>query len=111
MANYSFLRGLELPGGEVFEDTNFTQKEPNTPIFVGRTGLTFKKCNLVNCLLPIDSVITQCNTTQISRCSHNHPTWGLAECVDECEHMIDKDTISLDGVVIDTIYVYKDKEI
>lgn len=109
MSNYSITNELPVAeNGQTFESDNFEQAMPDTPIFEGVTGLVFKKCNLINCALPSDAVIVSCNTSQVSRCSHLHSGYGLTECPEECSHMVEKNEINIDGVLIDTVYTYKD---
>lgn len=97
--------------GDVFERSNFSQAIPHTSIFPGISGLTFRQCNLVNCDVPADAVVESCNTSQVSRCFHLHPDFGLLEEEDNCEHVVDTDTITIDGQVVDIIYHRKDKDI
>ena len=47
-----------------FEYCNLTQRAQDTKMFIGITGLTFKECNLVNCSLPNDAILINCNNTQ-----------------------------------------------
>lgn len=112
MPNYSWTTGKELPDGMVFVNCNFSQKEPHTAIFTGKTGLTFRNCNLVNCDIPADSVVEGGIRCHVSYCSHVHPQWvekGLLECAENCSHVTGVDTITIDGVAIDTVYNYADK--
>lgn len=86
--NYAY-KNPECSDGETFEYCNFTQLVPNTELFEDKTGLTFNNCNLINCKVPADSVIKDCNTAQIERCSHNHPELlkrGLKQCTVDCKH-------------------------
>lgn len=93
--------------GDVLEGHNFAQVLPGTAIFEGVTGLTFRGCNLVNCVVPVDAVVEKCNTAQVDRCSHLHA--GLPyTCEVECRHMTSKEEIVVDGVVVDTLYEYQD---
>lgn len=114
MPNYAFTRGLALPtinNGHKFEYCNFVQAQPHTKIFEGVTSLTFKKCNLMNCDVPPDAIVDDCLHIHKSLCSHNHPRWvkkGLAECVENCSHIIEIDIITIDGVEVDTVYHRKD---
>ena len=56
--NFSGLGRLpKFREGDVFEDCNLAQEEPNTPVATGAKGLIFRRCNLVNCDLPPDAVI------------------------------------------------------
>jgi hypothetical protein len=115
MPNYAFTRLQNLPiveNNSIIDGWNLTQKEPNTSIFIGNTGLTFIRCNLINCSVPIGSIIEDCLVGNISFCSNEHPEWvakGLTECVENCSHVTSVDTITIDGVVVDTIYHYSDK--
>lgn len=99
---------LNAQTGDVFERVNFAQKSPHTLICEGVTELTFLNCNLTNCDIPADAIAEGCNRAQINRCSHLHPDIGLSECETECEHMINKDEVWVDGVLVDTFYQYKD---
>ena len=113
MPNYAWTTGKALPENEsVFRDCNFAQMAPHTKIFEGRTGLVFKNCNLMNCDIPPDSVVEGGLRCHVSYCSHQHPRWvekGLLECETLCKHLIDSDTITVDGLLIDTVYYYADK--
>ncbi len=114
MANYAFMAGRTFPNiqnGHVFTGDNFIQKEPDTPIFVGISGLKFVNCNLTNCILPVDATTEGSHPKKRSFCSHVHQRWGLPECPENCEHVVDTDEIIIDGFVIDTIYSYADKEV
>lgn len=110
--NYAFKTDMTAENGTVFKRENFCQVMPGTEIFKGVTGLTFDNCNLINCKVPADAIVKECNTSQISFCSHQHPEFvnkGLPVCVTECSHMVDKTEIRIDGVLIDTTYTYEDK--
>lgn len=117
MANYSFFvaKGIPLPeveNGHVFEMCNFTQLLPHTKIFEGVTGLVFRKCNLVNCDVPVDAVIDDCLRSQIGFCSNVIPKlvdYGLTQCPEVCDHVVDSDSVTIDGVLVDTIYYYENK--
>lgn len=117
MANYAWTTGKSLPevaDGAVIERMNLHQREPHTPVFVGKTGLTFRRCNLINCDVPDGSVIDDCLRAQISHCTNLHPKWadkGLTVCPQVCEHVVDSDTIIVDSVVVDTVYHYEDKAV
>jgi hypothetical protein len=93
----------------VFENVNFSQAVPHTKILEGVKNLTFIQCNLVNCDVPADAIIDGGNVAQVSRCSHVHSDWGLSECAENCEHVVDSDEIKIDGITIDKVYHYKDK--
>lgn len=114
MPNYAFTRGVALPtinNGHTFEYANFMQRVPNTPIFVGITGLTFRKCNLTNCDVPPDATLINCSHIHKELCANLHPKWvakGIPAEVENCSHVVDTDTVTIDGVLVDTIYHYED---
>lgn len=114
MANYAFMTVNTIPdveNGHVFTGDDFIQEVPNTEIFIGKTGLRFINCNLTNCTLPPDAITEGSHPRQRSFCSHVHPRWGLTECIENCEHVIDTDEVTIDDVVIDTTYHYADKAV
>lgn len=116
MANYSLgIKPLpDIENGHTFTGDNFLQLNAHTKIFEGKIGLTFINCNLTNCDPPPDSVFIGIRPKQASFCSHVHPSWierGLPECIESCEHVIDTDEITIDGVVVDTVYHYSDKAV
>lgn len=117
MANYAFTTGKSLPmveNGHEFKECNFCQLEPNTTIFSGVTGLKFIRCNLTNCTIPIDAVKESCIHRQISFCTNLNPDltdYGLTGCATECVHMVNKDEVWVDGVLVDTIYEYEDSAV
>ena len=64
----NFSGNVNPPKAERYENCNFTQPSPNTAIFVGdATVREFFECNLVNCVPPVGSKLTKCNTTQVER--------------------------------------------
>lgn len=109
MANYSGPRISEClaVSGDTLQGHNFCQESPNTPILEGLTGLTFVNCNLVNCKLPAGSVVIDCNTTQVDRCSHLHGHLSY-QCEPECRHLLSREDITVDGEVVDSLYTYAD---
>lgn len=98
---------LNVQNGDTFLNRNFTQIHPHTEILQGISGLKFIGCNLVNCKLPVDATKDDCLHFQKSNCGNIHPKWGL-DCTEDCEHVIESEDITIDGVVIDTIYTHKD---
>jgi len=111
LKQYSFT-DPDCSDGDTFEQCNLSQLVPGTEICEGKIGLTFRQCNLVNCLVPVGSIIERCNTTQVSRCSHLHPEWverGLAECAVDCSHVIEVETVEVAGVPSDMIYTREDE--
>lgn len=114
MSNYAFMTNNSLPdvpNGYIFVGDNFLQRNPNTVIFAGKTGLKFVNCNLINCDLPLDAIVEGTIVKQRSFCSHVHTRWGLDECAEECEHVVDTDKVVIDGIVVDIIYHYADKAV
>lgn len=114
MGNYSFkTTGLPEPVNGVVEGHNFTQGVPHTAIYSGYTGLTFRNCNLCNCDVPGDSTIISCNTGQVSFCGNIHINWAekgvIPSCAENCSHVTDYDTITIDDVSVDTNYAYTDE--
>lgn len=109
MANYSGTRiaNCQAVNGAILKGHNFAQESPGTEILVGLTGLTFIECNLVNCKLPVGSVVEYCNTAQIDRCSHLHESLSY-QCEAECRHLVSREDITVDGIVVDTLYSYED---
>ena len=71
---------------QVFERARLIQKQPHTKIAVGKKGLVFRGCNLMNCDLPPGTVTDMCLTIHKSLCSHCHPGMDLPECAIDCEH-------------------------
>lgn len=109
--NYAFMTGNPIPdvgNGYVFYGENFIQQYPNTEIFTGKTDLKFVNCNLTNCKLPQDAITEGSHPKQRSFCSHVHPRWGLTECTEDCEHVVDIDEVIIDEVIISTTYHYAD---
>ena len=111
MANYSFTDPAEhFQNGDVIESGNFSQLVPNTEIMASLT-LTINGGNFTNVKKQAGWTVNGGNWTQTSRCSHEHPEWiaiGLAACATECSHMLNKDEIRIDGVLIETVYTYGD---
>lgn len=112
MPNYAFTTGKDMPdieNGHTFTEYNFYQKYPHTDIFVGKTGLTFVGCNLLNCDVPGDATIEDSLHIHKSLCSHLHPEYNIQPvCVDDCEHVVDTDEVWIDSVLVDTTYHRKD---
>ena len=113
MANYAFgFHSIpDVENGHIFNGDNFTQLNPHTPILVGKTGLKFINCNLTNCDPPEDSVYDGCQPKHCELCSNLFPKfavkYGLKVCSENCEHVVSSDTISIDGVAVDTTYYHE----
>ena len=71
---------------QIFDRSRFVQKQPHTAIAVGKKGLVFRGCNLMNCDLPPGTITERCLTVHKSLCSHIHPDMGLPKCAEDCEH-------------------------
>ena len=105
--NFSFTDPT-CQDGDTFERCNLSQLQPHTAIFAGRSGLTFRACNLVNCDVPAGSVVIRCNTCQVSRCSHLHPEWPLPIEVEDCPHVVERNEVAVDGATVAVDYVRED---
>jgi len=112
MANYSFTDpGDAIQDGAVIDSGNFSQLVPGTEIMKGKT-LTINGGNFTNVQVQPEWTVNGGNWTQVSRCAHLHPDWivrGLPECVTECSHMVSKDEVYIDDVLVDTVYTYEDE--
>ncbi len=111
MPNYAFKDLPVAQNGDKFTMYNLTRLQPHTAIFAGVTGLTFDNCNLTNCDLPPDAVIIGGQPRHREFCANLHPRWvakGLPSEAENCPHVVDTDTITIDGEVVDTVYHYKD---
>lgn len=114
MPNYAFKPMPEVPEDKIFIEYNFYQLRPETEIFAGITGLKFIRCNLTNCKIPVDAELVSCRHVQYNFCTNLRPDLvdrGLSPCEIECEHMVSKDVITIDGMVIDTVYEYADEKV
>jgi hypothetical protein len=111
MPNYSFI-DPDLTDGSTIDGGNFTQAVPGTEILKGKT-LTINGGNWTNVKQQPEWTVNGGNWTQIERCSHLHPrllSKGLIPaCSTECSHMVEKDEIYVDGVLIDTVCHYEDQ--
>ncbi len=108
--NWSFRDpGDDVPDGSVITGGNFSQLQPNTAIMVGKT-LTIRGGNFSNVKTDANWTIEGGNFSQISRCT-NIASWlvakGLTPCIENCPHVVDVDTVTIDGVVVDTTYHYE----
>lgn len=92
------------------ENMNFSQHQPYTVLtaYAGQ-AVTFRNCNMVNVAIDPAWTVESCNTAQISRCAHLHPDWDLPAEPDNCPHVTDIDEITIDGMVVETIYQREDQ--
>jgi hypothetical protein len=100
--------------GDEFVECNLEQLVPNTPVMTGKTGLVFRECRLINCQLPVGSVVAKCNTRQINFCTNIHPErvgFGQTAEVENCPHVIGTDILEGEGGQTITIYHYEDEEV
>lgn len=110
----SKLSGMNIQNNDTFLGCNFSQTVPHTKVLDGFTGLTFQKCNLINCDVPIDSIIDDCSHYKryVEYCTNLHPTKvNGVPCSENCSHVTETDNIIIDSVPIATIYKYEDKEV
>lgn len=107
------LASMGIQNGDTFEACNFVQIDPHTKILEGYTGLTFKDCNMLNCDPPPDATLISCPNRHRSFCTHINPSkvGASGECVENCSHVVDTDTVTIDGQVVDTTYHYEDTEV
>ena len=64
--NRTSLRAAEfrVQTGDCITDSTLIAREPNTPVFVGVTGLKFARCRFVRCGPPPDATCTKCTYDQ-----------------------------------------------
>lgn len=109
MPNYAFTDpGDAVPDGSTIDSGNFMQLLPHTEILKGK-ALTINGGNWMNVEAQPEWTINGGLWVHRSFCSHVRPDLvehGLTECETECEHMIDKNEIYIDGALVDTIYHY-----
>lgn len=99
--------GDDIPSGSVVSNGNFSQLLPDTAILVGK-ALTINGGNWTNVRQDPAWTINGGNWTQVEYCAHLHPEWNLAVEADNCSHVIETDVVTIDGVVVDTIYHRED---
>ena len=102
--------GSDIPDGSIIYSGNFSQLLPDTVILEGKT-LTIYGGNWINVHIDENWTILGGNWAQIDRCYHLHPEWSLEEEVDNCRHVVDIDTIEIDGEIVETIYHRKDTKL
>ena len=94
--NWSFQQPV-LNNGDVVDQCNCSQKVAHTAIGAGKTGLKFIDSNLVNCDVPGDAQVIECNHAQIDFCYWLNPEMDLPVEPENCRHVIDTDTVTIDG--------------
>lgn len=98
----------DCQGGDVFEMCNILQYLPDTQICIGRSGLVFRNCNMINVIVPVGSLVIECNTAKKDFCTHIHPEMGLPPEAENCRHMVDINELIVDGVQVAISYNRED---
>ena len=108
----SRLAELGVKDGDTFEGCNLAQSKPHTKILDGIKNLTFRSCNMRNVDPPDGAVLEDTPNSHWDRCSNLHPNKSeLTKCKINCKHVVKAEKITIDGVLIDTIYTYKDLKV
>lgn len=106
----------EFADGDTAEEANLSQIAPHTPICVGISGLTFIRCNLTNCDLPLDAIVDKCGRLiHLDMCAHVHPQLVelgfLAAEEPDCPHVVETHQVTIDGQLVSHTYEYADLEV
>lgn len=106
----NFVNFIDLKSGDIVSDETFIQMYPDTDVYVGQSGVTFKNCEIVNVKFPDKVVCENCDIKNVSFCSHLHPEYGIDKCKTVCDHVVRIiPPISIDGkIVVEKTYEYKD---
>lgn len=102
-------KNVGVDDGDELIECNCGQKAPYTEICQGLTGLIFTDCMLQNCVLPLGAVKNRGNIPHVEFCSNLKPGFTDQTCSENCSHVVDTDTVTMDGIVVDTVYHYKHK--
>lgn len=103
--------GDDIPADSVIEGGQFMQLLPDTPIIVGKP-LVIRGGNFTNVRRDPQWPGTSGLWVQLDFCSHLHEYPGLAECAEDCRHVVNTEEVVVDGVgVIDTVYTYEDTRV
>ncbi len=111
------LSSFTPKNGDEFIGCNLSQIIPHTKVFEGITELVFTRCNVMNCDFPADATLINCYLIMHKDlCSHNYPKRvereQMVACPVDCKHVDgEPDIITIDGVLVDTFYYYKDLEV
>jgi len=110
--NWSFRDpGDAIPDNSTIISGNFVQLFPETPIMVGKK-LTILSGNFVNVKKDENWDVQGGNWAQIEFCSNDRPDLvkrGLPECDENCEHMVDENTVVIDGKSVISTKYYRNK--
>ena len=107
MPNYSY-QDPDIPNGTVIEQGNFTQLLPETEIMVGKT-LTINDGNFTNVKRQPEWTVNGGTWFQVDGCTNLDPrliTLGQTPCEENCRHVVDTDTLDVDGDAF-TVYQYE----
>lgn len=94
---------------DVFIRVNYASLTPHNKPFGSTGGLIFIQCNLLNCNLPVDAQKISCLHCHKSFCANLHPSFNLPAEDINCEHVVDSDTVTVDGKLVITNYKYEDQ--
>ncbi len=100
--------------GDTIERGNFFQHTPDTPIMAGIENLIITGGNWTNVRKQPTWSTPGGNWTQVSLCAHIRPElvpFGLPAEVENCSHVVDIDTVHIDGQLVDTIYHREDTKV
>ena len=114
--NFSFgkLRLFKPKNNEVYYQNNFSQAKEHTKVIPDDiTDLILIEPNLVNCDIPSKPGIKVIGGLHIQKsfCTHLHPNMvpPLTPCPVNCQHLVNTDTVTVDGKEALKSYRYKDK--
>ena len=105
--NFVFKNPTNIDNGSIINCGNFTQLKPHTVIMSG-VQLTINGGNFINVAQDDQWTINGGNWVQIERCANLYPEFDLDPEDINCVHVVNIDTINVDGQNIETVYTYKD---
>lgn len=96
----------DISDGDTFDNCQFYQWKPKTPVMQGFANITFFQCNLLNAVPRPDATIDDCLKGHKEFCT-NHPdnkgfiAAGMPLCPTVCEHLKKyTEEVVIDGVVV-----------
>ena len=101
--NYSFQQPV-FQDGDILDECNCSQRIAGTPF--GAPNMQYVECNLVNCNIG-GGAAYDCNESQIDFCYWLNPDMGLPVEPENCRHVVDIDTVTIDGQT-ETFYERED---